>query len=54
MRDEESHTFFENLLVTFGKKANGSEAAFLNCFSGVNRYPRGATHRVVRAVDLRS
>jgi hypothetical protein len=25
MRDEESHTFFENLLVTFGEKANGGE-----------------------------
>jgi hypothetical protein len=39
MRDEKSHAFFENLLVTFGEKANGSEAAFLDCFPGVNRYP---------------
>ena len=39
MRDEESHAFFENPLVTFGEEANGSGAAFLDRFPGVDRYP---------------
>jgi len=39
MGDEERHAFFENLLVPFGEKANGSEAASSDSFPGVNRYP---------------